>query len=77
VAAFGVDALARGEAEAMPGHQHVLGVPRDQVHLDPLQSGIPARFVTKGRRSKSAPASRFSRASRLRLKAAVTPAASS
>ena len=51
--------------------------PTDQVHFDAAMAGIVNRLVPEGGKIEIAPSSRLMRASKLRLKAAVTPARSS
>ena len=74
VRVLGADGLARREVDACAAEVHDLLASADEVHLDAAaRSSIQNARWRKPARSKSAPSSRFMRASRLRLNAAVTP----
>jgi hypothetical protein len=79
VAHFREDRLSRGEFHRHPrlAEAHRLLRARPQMHLDALLLRAVARFVMEVAQVEIRASSRLMRASRFRLKAAVTPAASS
>ena len=83
VTVFGVDGFAGGEVQGEGGSGggggdvDLLGREGFEVHLDARFGGVPdGRGGGSWRRSKLASSSRLRRVRTLRLKAAVTPAAS-
>ena len=72
---LGAQLLARGEVDRQVERRdpHPHRPPRPQPHLDPLAARVPEATCSNASRSKSAPSSRLSTRSTLRLNSAVTP----